>query len=53
MLVSVSCRENHSTKSEVSTDKPNFLVIIADDAGWNDLGFHGSEIKTPTLDSLA
>ncbi len=53
ILVSVSCKENQSTKSEVSTDKPNFLVIIADDAGWNDLGIHGSEIKTPTLDSLA
>ncbi len=35
------------------TDPPNFLVVIADDLGWHDVGFHGSEIQTPTLDALA
>lgn len=33
--------------------KPNFLIVIADDLGWSDLGATGGEIKTPTLDSLA
>ena len=33
--------------------QPHILLIIADDYGWNDIGYHGSEIKTPTLDSLA
>jgi arylsulfatase A-like enzyme len=32
---------------------PNILVIIADDLGWRDVGYHGSEIKTPALDRLA
>src|SRR5262245_19822519 len=36
-----------------SADKPNILLILADDLGWSDLGCYGGEIKTPTLDSLA
>ena len=33
--------------------RPNFLLIVADDLGWSDLGSFGSEIKTPNLDALA
>lgn len=33
--------------------RPNFLVIIADDLGFSDLGAFGSEIATPNLDKLA
>lgn len=33
--------------------RPNFLVIVADDLGFSDLGAFGSEIETPNLDSLA
>jgi arylsulfatase len=32
---------------------PNFLVILADDLGWSDLGCYGGEIATPHLDALA
>jgi arylsulfatase A-like enzyme len=32
---------------------PNVLLLIADDLGWNDIGYNGSEIKTPQLDKLA
>ena len=40
--------------SLIANDKPNFIVIIADDLGWNDLGCYGNEgIRTPNLDKLA
>jgi arylsulfatase len=36
-----------------STSKPNILIIVADDAGFSDLGCYGGEIHTPNLDGLA
>lgn len=33
--------------------RPNFLVIVADDLGFSDLGAFGGEIATPHLDALA
>ncbi len=34
-------------------EKPNILMIVADDLGFSDLGFFGGEIHTPNLDKLA
>ncbi|WP_369047515.1 sulfatase-like hydrolase/transferase [Tenacibaculum sp. UWU-22] len=40
--------------SRSATDKPNFILIVADDLGFGDVGFNGStEIKTPNIDNLA
>ncbi|KAF6092318.1 arylsulfatase family member J [Phyllostomus discolor] len=32
---------------------PHLIFILADDQGFRDVGYHGSEIRTPTLDRLA
>ena len=37
----------------VAAEKPNIIVMVADDLGWNDVGFHGGPIDTPSLDRLA
>ncbi len=37
-----------------ASQKPNVIILLADDAGYADFGFNGSEdIKTPNLDKLA
>ena len=39
--------------SEPEHQRPNVLLVVLDDLGYNDLSVFGSEIRTPTIDSLA
>ncbi|WP_281228666.1 sulfatase-like hydrolase/transferase [Flavobacterium aquiphilum] len=52
LLLCFSVSFGQKSKSN-SAEKPNIILIIADDAGWNDVGYHGSVIKTPNIDNLA
>ena len=43
-----------SVFAATAADRPNILIIVADDLGWGDVGFNGCrEIPTPNLDAIA
>lgn len=46
-------REPPSAANASRVDQPNILMIVSDNQGWKDIGYHGSEIRTPHLDRLA
>ncbi|XP_051907739.1 arylsulfatase B isoform X1 [Hippocampus zosterae] len=47
LLLTVGCR------AASGSEQPHIVFILADDLGWYDVGYHGSEINTPHLDKLS
>ncbi|MFW6124746.1 MAG: sulfatase-like hydrolase/transferase, partial [Pirellulales bacterium] len=39
--------------AEPSSERPNVLIVVADDLGFADVGFHGGRIPTPAIDRIA
>lgn len=57
LMIGCSDQKEHLPENPTSqppqSDRPNLLLIVADDLGYTDLGAFGSEIPTPNLDALA
>ena len=50
-IASVGCLS--CVEKQKPPQKPNIVLIVADDSGFSDLGCYGGEIRTPNLDALA
>ena len=41
------------TGTAAAAEPPNIVILLADDLGWADVGYHGGKIATPSIDRLA
>lgn len=37
----------------IAQDRPNIIVIVTDDQGWADIGYHNPKVYSPRIDALA
>jgi arylsulfatase A-like enzyme len=43
----------HPSVDPEPTARPNVIVLIVDDLGYDDVGFHGGAVRTPVIDRMA
>ncbi len=53
LLAACGTEPAEETIAVTTRQRPNVVLIVADDMGYNELGAWGSEIHTPNLDDLA
>ena len=54
LSVALESAEGHESHSLTAKRRPNFVIIMADDLGYSDLGCYGcQDFETPAIDTLA
>ncbi len=53
LVCTLNCLPSECDAQHRADERPNILIILADDLGFSDIGCYGGEIATPNLDSLA
>ena len=53
LAVTANTANAQEVDKQQASAQPNVVIIVADDLGWADVGFHGGEIDTPSLDRIA
>ena len=43
---------DYGQSAAAENNRPNIVILVADDLGWADVGYHGSSIRTPNIDQL-
>jgi arylsulfatase A-like enzyme len=51
--ISLSILSVAATAISQEPERPNVIVIISDDQGWADIGYHNPKVYSPRLDALA
>lgn len=52
-LLAGACAGPPSSRGALRDVRPNVVVIVSDDQGWGDVGYHDASLRTPHMDTLA
>ena len=46
-------KSRRATTAKTDDALPNFVLMLSDDTGWGDVGYHGGKAHTPHLDEMS
>ena len=52
-IATIAAAVSFGSSAAAANPHPNIVYILSDAQGWKDVGYHGSDIKTTNIDTLA